>query len=163
MDAAINLAATSSAFLSLLGGTFFKLFLSYSMDRLKDWQEYKFELGRMRLQNELENCQAQRHIDILKAQKELGIYAVESEYKFHQLDQDNANFQVAVADVKESTGNKYLDMWNSAIRPALATFCIVVWCVFLYNRNFVLGTWDLELIAATLGLFIGSRITHTGK
>lgn len=158
-----DVAAISSALTALLGGTFFRLGLGFAMDRLKDWQEYRFELGRMRLQEELEESNSKRQLRLLEAQKELGLQTVEVERDNASMDFNMEQFRQARDELRRPTGFKALDAWNSAIRPALATFCIIVWGIYLGQRGWVLGPWDLELIAATLGLFIGSRISSTGK
>jgi len=158
----IDPAATASAIASVLGGTFFRLALGSALDRLKDWQEYRFEIGRMRIQNALENSQSDRHVRMLEAQKKLGLQQVYVEREKEEIAIENEQFNNALADIKKPTGFKFLDVLNSAIRPVLAIICILVWLAYLEHRGWALGSWDLELIGTTLGLFIGSRISKTG-
>lgn len=156
------MALATSAALALLGGTGFRLVLGYVMERVKDWQEHSFEITRMKLDQLGEAARNEAYLKTLEAQKGLDIKTINVEGN-PVLSISDLTFKDAVADVKQPTGFKWLDMWNSAIRPALATLCMVVWIFFLVQRGWVLTDWDLELIAATLGIFIGSRISHTGK
>lgn len=150
---------TSSAALALLGGTGFRLVLGYAMDRLKDWQEHSFELARMKQEQAGEAARNEAYLKTIQAEKGLDVKAISVESKTVT----EPSFQILTREARMPTGFKYLDMWNSAIRPALATVCILVWVGFLNSRGWVLNSWDLELIAATLGIFIGSRISSTGK
>lgn len=154
---------TSSAVLALLGGTAFRLVLSFTMDRVKEYQDHRFEMQSIKLQDHIEESRSNRHMKILQIQKDLGLEQVGMEIDRSDSLQNMVNFQEAVADVKKPTGFLYLDMLNSSIRPGLAIFCIVIWGLHLYHKNWILSSWDLELIAATLGIFIGSRIASTGK
>jgi hypothetical protein len=150
---------TTSALVSLLGGTAFKLMITYAMDQFKSWQEHKFEMARMELQDKIEEAQAMRQIKIIEAQKNFGLKTIDVEVETQNI----ADYQAAVASVRDPTGFKWIDAWNSTIRPGLATFCVVIWGLHLAKNGFVLGEWDLDLIGATLGIFIGSRISHTGR
>lgn len=155
------MAIVTSAVVALLGGTGFRLLLGYAMDRLKDWQDHSFEIARMKLDQLNEAAKSKAHIEVLEAQKRLGITTIGVEKPTVSF--EDLNFIRQVEDVRKPTGFKWLDMWNSAIRPILATVCIALWVSFLWTKGWILGDWDLELIAATLGIFIGSRISHTGK
>jgi hypothetical protein len=152
-----------SAVYSFLGGTAFRLLLTFITERIQYWQEFKFETERLKLQNQIENDQAKRHIEILEAQKKAGIQLVEAEISKESNLADITNFQFVVKDATKPTGFIELDFWNSAIRPALATICTIVWIISLIIRGWILTPWDLELIAAVLGIFVGSRISHTGR
>lgn len=153
----------SSAVYSFLGGTAFRLFLTFVMDRIKDWQEFSFEVSRTKLQNELENDQARRHIEILKAQQDANVKTVQVQNHDNTDLLDLTSFQTAVQNVNKPSGFAEIDAWNSLIRPALATICMLVWVISLVKRDWMLTPWDLELIAAVLGIFVGSRISQTGK
>lgn len=148
-----------SALTALLGGTAFRLGISFLMERYKEYQDHKLETERMRLQDSIEEAQALRHLKLLEGQKNLGV----TQTPVESSKEDFSSFQLLSKEVTKPTGFTWLDMWNSAVRPALATFCIVVWGAHIYSNNWVLGAWDLELISATLGIFIGSRISGTGR
>lgn len=153
----------SSALYSLLGGTAFRLILTFVMERYKDWQEFKIEKARIELQNKLENDQAERHVKMLTAQKLAGVSVIHAEKEVVADIVDTKSFDLAVKNLNKPTGFKELDAWNSAIRPTLATLCIILWVLALAKRDWLLTPWDLELISAVLGIFIGSRISSTGK
>lgn len=153
-----------SAIMSLLGGTAFRLVLGFIFELLRDWQSHRFEVERMRVMSETEDHKHKRDVELAKLHKELGIEVVGIEREGHAMTEASlADVRSAMDLVSKPSGNKVIDIWNSAVRPGLATFCITVWGLYLYQKGWVLGPWDLELIAATLGIFIGSRISSTGR
>lgn len=152
-----------SALASFLGATAFRLALSFGMDRFKDWQEHRFEMERIKVQDKIEQNIHDRNLQSLRVQKLLGVLEIAVHKEYDQSVEDSARFDQAVASVTKPTGVKWLDTLNSVIRPELAQVCILVWGISIIVRGFVLTPWDLELISATLGVFVGSRITHTGR
>ena len=166
MDASLTQAAPAallgSAFISFLGGTAFRLLLSYLMDRYTVRQEHYYELQRIKIQDEIEANVHARNLQALRVQSDLGIQVVESQRAYDATLFDNMQFEKAVESVSKPTGNTKIDAINSLIRPLLAVTCIGVWIWNIYAKRGVLTSWDLELIAATLGVFVGSRIHHKG-
>jgi hypothetical protein len=152
-----------SALLTFLGSAAFRLLISFFMDRLKDWQEYGFEQGRIRLQAELEALAAKRELESLAMQKDLGIDVIRAERSNELYLEDLTSFNKATDNVYKETGHWTLDIWNSSVRPLLACTCIAAWVFHIIMNNGTLNAWDLELISATLGVFVGTRITQTGR
>jgi len=153
----------TSAAVTFLGSTAFRLAISASLARWKARQEHKFELERMKLQDEIEGHTHRRNLEALKVQSDLGVLeaAVEKQHDLQLL--DDQRFDNAMLEVRSPSGYPFLDRWNSFIRPALATTCLVVWVFSLAARSWIPTPWDLELMAATLGIFIGGRIHSTGR
>ena len=159
----MDLNPASSALLSFLSATAIRLFLTHIIDLWKEKQSHKFELAMIKIQDEVDQNVHDRNLQALRVQKDLGMLEVATSKKFDLVALDNARFDQAVAEIKKPSGWQFLDKYNSFIRPALATFCIVAWGISLHHRGWILSSWDLELISATLGVFVGSRIHSTGK
>lgn len=153
----------SSALVSFLGATSVRLFLTHIIETWKANKEHKFEMAMLKVQDEIEQHIHDRNLQALRVQKDLGMLDVATGKAFDLVALDNARFDEAVAEIKKPSGWNFLDKYNSFIRPALATFCIVAWGLSLHSRAWVLSSWDLELISATLGVFVGSRIHSTGR
>jgi len=159
----MDLSPVSSALFSFLGATSVRLFLTHIIDHWKTRQEHDYELARIKVQDQVEQNVHDRNLQALRVQKELGVLEVATGKAHELVVLDNARFDEAVADIKKPTKWEFLDKYNSFIRPALATFCILAWGISLHHRGWILSTWDLELISATLGVFVGSRIHSTGR
>lgn len=153
----------SSAMLALLGGTAFKLVFSFITELILNWQSHSLELARTNVQHQIEKETADRHERMLRLQKELNIEIVNVEIPKSATEIDNDNLKNIFDSITKPTGFKKVDAWNSVIRPGLASICILIWLGSIIKNGFVLSPWDLDLIGATLGIFIGSRITHTGR
>jgi hypothetical protein len=152
-----------SAMITLLGSTVLRLIISSVLDRWKESRDHRYEVARVRLQDELAQKEHDRNLQALRVQKDLGILTAKLEKQFELDKAEEERFQAEVEELRRPTGVVWLDRWNSGIRPALATACIAVWLVSLHMRGWIPNSWDLELLSSTLGLFIGGRITATGK
>lgn len=152
------------ALISFLGGSAFRLiwgeFASYFTKR----QDHKHELALMQIQADIAKAQHEQNLESIKVQAELGVKTIEV-----QRDADVARSEVdawlqSVKDIGKSTGIVFLDIWNGAIRPLLATISIGV-VVFEVARNgFVLSEWDRELVGAILGIYVADRtLSKRGK
>lgn len=159
---AVSSSGTSGS-LALLIGAGFRLGIRALIDFFENKQEFEQEQARVKLQDELEANRHGREIAMIKAQKEAGVEVIPVSSEMYGNIAENTNFTVAVSSVSKDTGYWQINALNSLIRPGLALFCIVVWGLSLWHRNYVLTTWDLDLIGVTLGVFIGSRISATGR
>lgn len=161
MDASslITLTSASTAF---LGGTAFRLFLTFIMDRYQAAQEHRFELERMKSQDLVDQKIHDRNLQAIRVQKELGVVEIPIQ-RVHEFEIVNhEDFRAAHKETRTPSGFKIVDITNQAIRPLLAILCMGVWLAKIAVGNWSLSPWDLELIAATLGVFVGSRIHHKG-
>lgn len=157
-----SLVTLTSASTAFLGGTAFRLFLTFAMDRYQASQEHRFELDRMKAQDLVDQKIHDRNLQAIRVQKELGVVEVPVQ-RVHEFELINhEDFRAAHKETREPSGFKFVDIANQAIRPALAILCMGIWLAKVASGNWHLSPWDLELIAATLGVFVGSRIHHKG-
>jgi hypothetical protein len=158
-----NTALLNSGGISLLLGTAFRLGFPAIIDYFKTKQEAENEEKLVRLSDEMESKRHSRDIEMMKAQRDAGVEVLPVPSERLEFLTDDAHFTSATASVYAPSRFKIVDFINSMIRPGLAAFCIVVWGISLWHRNYVLSPWDVELIGVTLGVFIGSRIKSTGN
>lgn len=152
-----------TALVTLLGSATARLFLGHLFDYLTKWQDNKNEIARMRAQADLEAAQHERNLSAQRLQAELGVKVIEAQTTEHRAAAEDDAFLEAVKSVGLKTGIAIIDGWNGSIRPLLATICITLWVSSLWQRGFVLDDWDRGLVAAVLGIFIGGRISATGR
>lgn len=146
-----------SALLSFLGGSAFRMVWGEVASYFTRKREHEEELERMKLQGELDAAAHERNLSAMKFQAELGIkeIVVKSDAEISKAEVDA--WAQAVADVGKKTGIKWLDAWNGAIRPFLATVATAMVIGRFWQSGFVLTDWDMGLISAILGIYVADR------
>jgi len=81
------------------------------------------------------------------------------------MDQADADaFTLGLKAASAPTGVKWVDAWNSAVRPAFATVVLVLWVGVLAREQFTPSVWDLELMGSVVGFFFADRtLRKAGK
>lgn len=149
--------------LSFLGGTAFRLMFEQVFGFVNRWQENKNELARMQVQSQIDALAHARNLESIKLQSDLGIKTIQVQAEGRVADAEWDAFAQGVRNTAAPTGVRWVDGWNGAIRPSLATISIVLWLVSVATAGWVLGDWDKSLIGLALGIFVGGRIIATGK
>ena len=153
-----------SALLTFLGGSAFRLLWGEISHWITARQDHAFELDRLRLQAELDQAAHQRTQDALRLQAELGIKTIEAQAEAAISREDAAGFYAGSVQAMKSIGVAWVDAWNGAIRPMIASVCVVLWFSALWQAGFVVGDWDRDLIAGVFGFFFASReLAKRGK
>ena len=153
-----------TALLSFLGGSAFRMIWGEMSAFITKRQEHAQELDRLRLQGELDAAAHARNLQALQLQAQLGVQTIEV-----QRDADLARLETdawgdMVRSLRSPTGIAFLDFWNGAIHPLLATLAIAVVVAQIAANGFVLSDWDKELVAAILGLYVADRrLAKRGK
>lgn len=153
-----------SALLSFLGGSAFRMIWGEISAWATRKQEHEHELARMTIQSTLEAERHARDMDRIKLQHELGVkeVIVQADAAVNKLEVEA--WLQAVRDVGKQTGIRFIDVWNGAIRPLLATLAISVVVAQIIANGFVLTDWDKDLVAAILGLYVADRtLAKRGK
>lgn len=153
-----------SALISFLGGNAFRMLFGEVTAFLSKTQDHKLEMERLRLQAEIDAAQHARNLEAIRVQNDLGVKVIEVQ-RDADLDRIDASaWAQAVADVGKQTGIKFLDYWNGAVRPLLATLAILVVVAQIASNGFVLSDWDRELVGAILGIYVADRsLSRRGK
>jgi hypothetical protein len=112
----------------------------------------------------MEAAQHDRNMAAIKLQSDLGIKVIEAQRDAAVSQIETDAWLAAVKDVGRQTGIKFLDIWNGAVRPLLATLAILVVVGEVITTGFILSDWHKELVAAILGLYVADRsLTKRGK
>lgn len=156
--------SAGGALASFLGGSAFRMIWGEVSAYFTRRQEHAQEIERMRLQAELDAQAHARHLDAIRQQADLGIRVIEAQ-RDADIDRVEAGaWETLVASTTKSTGIAWLDAWNKSIRPLLATVAIAVIVAEVIQNGFVLSTWDRELVAAILGIYVADRsLLNRGK
>jgi hypothetical protein len=145
-----------TALFSFLGGSVFRLIFGEVMSMLNKKQDHAQEVERMQLQGQLDAAQQDRTQAGIKLQADLGIKTiqVQAESAIGQIEADG--WLEAVKATGRSIGVAWVDAWNAAIRPAVAT-----WSIGMMTANYA-GRIKLDdngwsICGLALGLYLASR------
>lgn len=147
-----------SALLSFFGGTAFRMLWGEVSAYLNKKQDHQFELERMRLQEQLDAAQHERNLAAIKVQADLQVKVIEVAVK-GEVDKTLADAWAAVSKSTTTlTGIWLVDLWNAIIRPAGATWALVM--ITLHEAGLLARplTENTEMVAyAFIGLFVADR------
>lgn len=153
-----------SALISFLGGGAFRAIWGEVTHWLTARQEHKYELDRMRLQNDLDAAQHARNQEAIRVQAELGVKTIEVQRDADLARLDVDAWRAAVSDVGKSTGIAWLDTWNGSIRPLLATCAILVLVQEIIGAHGIPTPHVLFIGDAILGIYVADRsLAKRGK
>lgn len=143
--------------LSFLGGSAFRMIWGELSAYITAKQNHKQEIERLRVQAELDAAQHERQMASIKLQADLGVKTIQVQSEARISEMDVAAWSQAVADVGKKTGILFLDIWNGAIRPALATIAIAVVVGEVVQHGFQLLDWHRDLVCGILGIYVADR------
>jgi hypothetical protein len=144
------------AILSFLGGSTLRMVWGEVSAYLTRKQDHQHEVERMKLQADLDAGQHARTLSSLRLQGELGVKTIEvqSEGAVDQLEAQG--WLEAVKSTGRATGVRWVDAWNSAIRPGVATWGIVMLTAEAM-RLLVVTDGTASVVYAFLGIFAADR------
>lgn len=145
-----------SALISFLGGSIFRTLWGEISTWVTARQDHAHEIERMRLQGDLDAAAHARNIDAIKVQAGLGVQTirVQAEADVDRIEADG--WFSAVKGASAPTGVWLVDLWNGAIRPAVAT-----WSIIMITGNYA-HWWALDengwsVCGAALGIYLADR------
>lgn len=145
-----------SAIVSFFGGSVFRMIWGEVSTWMTAKQDHKFEIERIRLQAEVDAAQHARNQDAIRLQAELGVKTiqVQAESAIGQIEADG--WLEAVKGTTKSTGIWFVDLWNGVIRPAVATWSVLMISGH-YFKWWVLDENGWAVCGAALGIYIADR------
>lgn len=146
-----------SALLSFLGGSVFRMIWGEFSSWLTAKQEHSQEMDRMKLQGELDAAQHQRNLEAIKVQADLGVKTIQVQSEADLSKIEAGAWGSLVESTTKPIGIKFIDAWNGAIRPFLATCAMAMVGAEIVQHGFILTDWDRELFGAILGIFVADR------
>lgn len=147
-----------AAVLSFLGGSAFRMIWGEISSWLTERQNHTHEMERMRLQAELDAAQHARHQDAIRLQAELGVKVIQAQAEAAVDAIEAEGWLAAVRATGRKVGVAWVDAWNAAIRPAGATWAILILTaneLALLAQALSEGTQAVAF--AFLGLFVADR------
>lgn len=153
-----------SALISFLGGSVFRMIFGELSAYFTRKQDHQYEIERMKLQNDADAAQHSRNMEAIRVQAELGIKTIQVQADADLARIDASAWAQAVTDVGKKTGIAFLDIWNGAVRPWLATMASILVVVQVAQHSWILTEWDMELVGAILGVYVADRqLSKRGK
>lgn len=156
------------ALINFLGGAAFRAVWSGVSNYFDKRQDHKHEIQRTVLQGRLDAEAHARNLAGIKLQAELGIKTiqVQSDAAVGEIEADA--WRQAVANATKPVGIKWVDAWNSSIRPALATLVIALWAWYEFGHMaanaWVISVWSLDMMASIIGFWYADRsLRNKGK
>jgi hypothetical protein len=145
-----------SALVSFLGGSIFRTIWGELSVWITARQDHAHEIERMRLQGDLDAAAHARNLDAIRVQAGLGVQTirVQSEADIDHIEADG--WLAAVKGTTAATGVWLVDLWNGIIRPAVATWSIVM-ISGNYMQWWVLDDNGWSICGAALGIYLADR------
>jgi hypothetical protein len=150
--------------LSFLGGNAFRLIWGEVSAAWTKYQDHKHELALMQVQAQMEAARHAQNLEAIRVQAELGVKTiqVQAEADIGRLDAEAFSRGVELTGTPSGIG--WVDAWNGAIRPALATLCMALWALHMWRAGGTLDDQGWALLGAALGIYVADRtLTKRGK
>jgi hypothetical protein len=149
---------------AFLGSTVFRMIFGEVINFFKAKQDHKHEQEMIRLNMEVSTHQADLRIAEIKAAADAGVKIIESKAEAADKEFSNTAFLTAMSGIDAPSGIKWIDGFNKLIRPELAQISIVlIACNAIWPDHVILTGLVGEVVCGVLGLFIGGRISSTGR
>ena len=145
-----------TALFSFLGGSIFRMIWGELSAWLNKRQDHQHEIERLRLQADLDERAHQRRMESVRfeAEQQVKIIHVQAEAAVTQIEAEG--WLEAVKATGRKVGVAWVDAWNSAIRPGLATWGVVMLTLEAFAlAQITEGT--ASVIFAALGIFVADR------
>lgn len=153
-----------SALISFLGGSAFRMVWGEISSYFTAKQNHKYEVDRMRVQNELDAAQHARNQEAIRTQAELGVKTIEVQREADISRTEADAWRLAVAAIGTPTGIRWVDAWNATIRPLLATAAIFVLGQEIVANSGTPTPHVLLICDAILGMYVADRsLSKRGK
>lgn len=145
-----------STLVSFFGGAAFRMIWGEFASWLNKKQDHDHEMARMEFQEKASAAQHERNLGAMQLQADLGVKTiqVQSEAAIDEIETDA--WREVVKGTTKITGIRWVDAWNSMIRPAVATWAILM----ITGGEFELFTMSIfaaEVCAAALGIYLADR------
>ena len=142
---------------SFLGGSVFRMLWGEISSFLNKKQDHAHEIERMRLQGDLDAAQHARNQEAIRLQAELGVKTIQAQAEAYTANVETDAWLEAVKGTTKTLGVWLIDAWNGAIRPAVATWAVIMITIDIGHNGWVLSPNGWDLCAAALGIYLADR------
>jgi hypothetical protein len=167
-----------TAILSFLGSAVFRWVLEKVFSIVERKQDHAQEVELRTLQEKIDSTAHVRNLELMERQAALKVQLQEVQHRGAMDERDADAFVESIRNAKP-TGNKAIDAWNGAIRPFVASVCVIAWLAMVWTfapdalrgmdtvAKVALGVtmieFSLSLIGSVLGWYFGARSLMPGK
>lgn len=150
--------------LEFLGGAAFRALAGQVISAWTKWQDHRHEKEMLELQMQFDERRADLQIKQQELAAKLQIQTIDVQRDADVQREEASAFREAMAAAWRPTGVKWVDAWNSAVRPAFATLCLWLWLMALHANGWQLQVYDKELMGLVVGFFFADRqMKRAGK
>lgn len=152
------------AFLMFLGGSTFRAIWGEVAAFVTKRQDHQQELALMAMQ---QRTDAQRHsqqVEMIRieAERQVQVIRVQGDADVARIESDA--WLDAVRATSRPSGVRWVDGWNGAIRPGLATLAGTLIVGDFVSGGYVLSDAGWAIVSAALGVFLADRaLRYQGK
>lgn len=143
--------------ISFLGGSVFRMLWGEISSWLTKRQDHAQEIERIRLQGELDAAAHERNLVTIKAQADAGVKVIEQQAAAAMKGVESDAWLDAVKSTGRTVGVAWIDAWNGAIRPFVATWSVILITIHYANHGWVLDDNGWGLCGAALGIYLADR------
>lgn len=145
-----------TALFSFFGGSVFRMIWGEISSFVNKAQDHKQELDRMNLQATLDAAQHSRNMESirLQAEQQVKVIQVQAESAIGEVEANGWLEAVKATAIK--TGLAWVDAWNALIRPAVATWAIVMMTLNEFGI-IKMSENTIALSGAALGIYLADR------
>ena len=153
-----------SGIVSFLGGTAFRWLFGEIIGFFKARQEHQQEMARMTLSLQQDQQRHQWQQEAIAAQAAAGVKVIEAQAVAGAQHMNDQMLLTTIEQIGKPSGVKWVDAFNAVIRPELAQVSILLLAGnALWPQHVALTGLVGEVVCAALGLFLGGRISSTGR
>lgn len=146
---------------AFFGGGAFRLILGEVSAWWTKRQDHKHEIERMREQRLLDDAAHARTTSMLTLQHQFGLKMIEAQTQQKVESTEIDGWLETIKNTAIKVGVAWIDGWNAVMRPAIATWGIVMLTIQeaarLFGATFVLSDITLNVACGAIGIFIASR------
>lgn len=146
-----------TALFSFLGGNVFRMIFGEVVSYFNKQQEHAQEVERMKLQGDLEASQHARNMEAITTQANLGVKTIQVQAEAAISQIEASGWLEAVKATAAKTGIMWVDGWNALIRPAVATWSVVMLTLGEVGVIVHLSENVISVAGCALGIYLADR------
>jgi hypothetical protein len=142
---------------SFLGGAAFRALWSEVAGAWRSYQDHRHEIAMLEITARMDAQRHAQNLEMVRVQAEMGVRTIEVQGEADVARGEADAFVEAVRATGRRTGTAATDAWNAAIRPALATVCMLLWIAHVARSDWLLDDRGWMLLGAALGVYVADR------
>lgn len=152
-----------TALISFLGSASLRWLLGELLGIIKAREDRRAEVEMIRLQADIAREQADRQRQAVADAAAAGVKLIEAQREAIAGEMQDRMMLAAVESIGRPSGIAWVDGWNGAIRPALASASILLLVgSAIWPAHIVLTGALGEVVCGVLGLYVGGRVHLKG-